>query len=52
MEEGRSAFKTSAVRPTGKRTLRKFRQRWEDNIRMDLKELRFNMKSWTDLTQK
>ena len=36
IEEGRSAFKIFAGKPTGKRLLRRPRGRWEDNIRMDL----------------
>ena len=39
MEEGRSAFKILTGKPTGKRPLGKLRSRWEDNIRMDLKEI-------------
>ena len=39
MEEGRSAFKMLAGKPTGKRPLGRPRRRWEDNIRMDLKEI-------------
>ena len=39
MEEGRSAFKISIGKPTGKRPLGRSRRRWEDNIRMDLKEI-------------
>ena len=37
-EEGRSAFKVLTGKPTGKRLLGRPRRRWEDNIRMDLKE--------------
>ena len=39
MEEGRSAFKILSRKPTGKRPLGRLRHRWEDNIRMDLKEI-------------
>ena len=39
MEEGRSAFKILTGKPTRKRALGRPRRRWEDNIRMDLKEL-------------
>ena len=39
MEEGRSAFKILTGKPKGKRLLRRPRCRWEDNIRMDLKEI-------------
>ena len=39
IEENRSAFKMSTGKPTGKRPLGRPRHRWEDNIRMDLKEI-------------
>jgi hypothetical protein len=48
MEEGRIAFKILAGRPTGKRPLGRCRHRWEDNIRMDLKETGIN---WVDSAQ-
>ena len=39
MEEGRSAFKILTGTPTGKRPFGRPRGRWEDNIRMNLKEI-------------
>ena len=42
MEEGRSAFKISTGKPTGKRPLGRPRRRWEDIIRMDLEEIGIN----------
>ena len=42
MEEGRSAFKISTGKPTGKRPLGRSRRRWEKNIRMDLEEICIN----------
>ena len=39
MVEVRSAFKTLIGKHKGKRPLRRPRRRWEDNIRMDLKEI-------------
>ena len=39
MEEGRSAFKILTGTPAGKISLGRPRRRWEDNIRMDLKEI-------------
>ena len=39
VEEGRAAYKIVTSRPTGKRPLGRPRRRWEDNIRMDLKEI-------------
>ena len=38
MEEDRSAFKVLTGKPTTKRPLGGPRRRWEDNIRMELKE--------------
>ena len=38
MEESGSALKILTGKPTGKRPLGRPRRRWEDNIRMDLKE--------------
>jgi hypothetical protein len=48
MEEDRSAFKLLAGTPAGKRPLEWPRRRWEDNIRMDLKEMRINAMNWDD----
>ena len=51
MEEGRSAFKIVTGKPAGKRLLRRPRRRWEDNIRMYLKELGINTRNWVDSDQ-
>jgi hypothetical protein len=51
MEEGRSAFKILTGKLTGKRHLGKPRRRWEDNIRMDLKEISINTRNWVDSAQ-
>ena len=51
MEEDRSAFKILTGTPTGKRPLGRPRHRWEDIIRMDLKETGINMRNWVDLPQ-
>ena len=39
MEEVLSALKILTSNPTGRRPLARSRCRWEDNIRMDLKEI-------------
>ena len=39
MEEGKRALKILTGTPIGKRPLGRPRYRWEDNIRMDLKEI-------------
>ena len=51
MEEGRSAFKILTGKPTRKRSLGWPRCRWEDNIRMDPKEIGVNMRNWFDSAQ-
>ena len=38
MEEGRSAFRILTGKPTGNRPFGRPRRRWEDYVRMDLKE--------------
>ena len=49
MEEGRSPFKI--LTHTGKRPLGRPRRRWEDNIRMYLKEMGINTRNWVDSAQ-
>ena len=51
MEEGSSAFKILSGKPTGKMSLGWPMGRWEDNIRMDVKEMGINTKNWVDLTE-
>jgi hypothetical protein len=38
-------------KPEGKRILVISRRRWEDNIRMDLREIRWGGRDWIDLAQ-
>ena len=42
----RIAFKILTGTPTGNISLGKPRNRWEDNIRMDLKEIGINTRNW------
>ena len=51
MEEGRNVFKILTGTPTGKRSLGWPRRRWEDNVRMDLKEIGIKTKNWVDSAQ-
>ena len=37
--------------PAGKSPLRRPGRRWEDNIRMDLKEICINTRNWVDFAQ-
>ena len=48
MEEGRSALRTLTGTLAGKIPLGRPRRRWEDNIRMDLKEIGINTRNWVD----
>jgi hypothetical protein len=45
MQEDRSDFKMLTGTPTGKRPLGRPKHRWEDNIRMDLKEIGINTRN-------
>jgi hypothetical protein len=39
------------VRPEGKRSLGRPRRRWEDNIKMDLREIGIDEANWISLAQ-
>jgi len=49
MEEGRGVYRVLVGKPEGKRPLGKLRCRWEDNIEMDLQEVRWGDMDWIDL---
>ena len=51
MEDSRSVFKILTGKPTGKRPQGRSRCRWEDIVRMDLKEVGINTKNWVDSAQ-
>jgi hypothetical protein len=42
MREGRDVYRVLVGRPKGKRPLGRLRCRWEDNIKMDLREVGIN----------
>jgi hypothetical protein len=46
MLEGRGAYRVLVGRPKGKRPLGRPRHRWEDNIKMDLRETGINGANW------
>ena len=50
-EEGRSALKFLTGKLTGKRPLGRPRRRWDNNVKMDLKEIGINTRSWVDSAQ-
>jgi hypothetical protein len=49
--EKRHAYRIFVVKPEGKRPLRRPRRRWENNIKMDLREIGWGCVDWTDLAQ-
>jgi hypothetical protein len=49
--EGRGAYSVLDGRPEGKRPLGRPRHRWEDNIKMDLGEIRIDEANWIQLAQ-
>jgi hypothetical protein len=51
MGERRSAYRIMVGKPEGKRPLRRPRRRWEDHIKMDLREIGWGGMDWTDLAQ-
>ncbi|KAJ4448011.1 hypothetical protein ANN_10021 [Periplaneta americana] len=51
MGESRNAYRVLVGRPEGKRSLGRPRRRWEDNIEMDLREVRYDDRDWIDLAQ-
>jgi hypothetical protein len=51
MGEGRGVYRFLVGRPEGKRPLGRPRRRWEDNITMNLREIRIDGANWIRLAQ-
>jgi hypothetical protein len=51
MGEGRGVYRVLVGRPEGKRQLGRPRRRWEDNIKMDLREIGIDGVNWIRLAQ-
>jgi hypothetical protein len=49
--EGRDVYRVLVGRPEGKRPLGRPRRRWEDNIKMDLREFGIDEANWIQLAQ-
>jgi hypothetical protein len=49
MGEGRGVYRVSVGRPEGKRPLGRPRRRWEDNIKIDLREIGIDGANWIRL---
>jgi hypothetical protein len=51
MREKRNGYKVLVEKSKGKRPLGGFRRRWEDNIKMDLREIGWGGMDWIILTR-
>jgi hypothetical protein len=51
MGERRDAYRALVGRPEGRRALRRPRRRWEDNIKMDRREVGWGGADWIDLAE-
>ncbi|KAJ4441711.1 hypothetical protein ANN_11569 [Periplaneta americana] len=51
MGESRNAYRVLVGRPEGKRPLGRPRRRWEDNIKIDLREVGCDGREWINLAQ-
>jgi hypothetical protein len=51
MVEGRGVYRVLVGRPENKRPLGRPRRRWEDNIKMDIKEIGIDGANWIRLAQ-
>jgi hypothetical protein len=49
--EGRGVYRVLVGKPEGKRPLDRPRRRWEDNIKMDLREVGTHGTNWIRLAQ-
>jgi hypothetical protein len=49
--EGRGVYRVLVGKPVGRRPLGRPRRRWEDKIRMDLREVGFGCVDWMELAQ-
>jgi hypothetical protein len=51
MGEGRNVYRVLMRKPEGKRPLERPRRRWEDGIKMDLREIGWGGVEWIHLAQ-
>jgi hypothetical protein len=51
MGKGRGVYRVLIGRPEGKRLLGRPRRRWEDNIKVNLREIGINRANWIELAQ-
>jgi hypothetical protein len=50
-EEGRGVYRVLVGRPEGKRPLERPRRRWENNIKIDFREIKIDEANWIRLAQ-
>jgi hypothetical protein len=48
---GKGVYRILVGKPGGKRQLGRSRRRWEDNIKMDVREIGIDGANWIQLTQ-
>jgi hypothetical protein len=51
MGEGRGVYRVLVGKPEGRRPMGRPRRRWEDNIRIDLREVGCGCVDWMELAQ-
>ena len=51
MEQSRNAYRALVRKPEGEKPLERPRHRWEDNIKMDLREVGCDPGEWIDLAE-
>ena len=51
MEQSRNAYGVLVGKPEEKRRLGRSRHRWEDNIKIDLREVGCDPRDWVDLAE-
>jgi len=51
MGEGKGVYRVLAGRSEDKRSLRRPRRRWEDNIKMDLRQVEIDGANWVQMAQ-
>jgi hypothetical protein len=51
MGEGRNVYRVSVGNPKGKRPLGRPRRRWEDGVKMDLREIGWGSVEWIHLAR-
>jgi hypothetical protein len=51
MGEGRGVYRVLVGKPEGKRQLGRPRRSWENNIKMDLREIWIDRSNWIQLAQ-